>query len=335
MDTSEMDALELTDQFYADSPAGRGGGGGLAFAYNLVSQTDKTIAKNNRLALMMELHGKRQGRLAVQPEHPEMEEKMAVKKIGNCDVCDRTKTTVVNVYNKKMCLPCSNAYSAVNVRPAIVVEAIKELNLVDKFTELLGKGTVPVHVESSALKAIAEIVGYDGTDGDQLLEAVRTMAMNAADTVVANGELKRIYDALKIDEGDEAQVDVVIAAIAQLTNTMERYQQQSEDLARIKDEYSITIERLTELEQQLSVNHQVFARLADLVEGNPEHPAELPARYAALLSKVATVSAVGAGRARELLPIPTASPLDSHLLDLLIDHPAIGVDRIAVLREAA
>ena len=391
MDTFDLDAPDLVDQFYADAPAGRGGGGGTAFAYNLVWQTDKTIARNNRLAMMIEIHGKRQGRLANKPVHQEMEEQpVATKKVGNCEVCDRTKTTVVSVYNKKMCLPCSNAYSAVNVRPEIVMEAIKEIGLTDKFIATLGTEMVPVHVESSALKAIAEIVGYGGEDEDQLLEAVRELRAENGDLRIflnqisaqvstQGSEYAAVVDrvrqlALEIDDcrngicehalpldlikaldctaDDWEMVAIQTAALLkqalgkhiQDCTTIKRQacdigglaqgaDRMREQLDRIKEEYTMTVDRLQELEQQHSQHLQVFAQLADLVQGNPEYPAELPSRFAALLRP----------QPAGLVPLKInvqEKMRDTFLLDLAIDAlrgNVTGLDPqwIAMMREVA
>ena len=95
----------------------------------------------------------------------------------------------------------------------------------------------------------------------------------------------------------------------------------------------MTVDRLQELEQQHSQHLQVFAQLADLVQGNPEYPAELPSRFAALLRP----------QPAGLVPLKInvqEKMRDTFLLDLAIDAlrgNVTGLDPqwIAMMREVA
>lgn len=270
----------------------------------------------------------------------------AKKRIGNCSTCAAKRTAVIDRMDRALCNNCVVAYTSVSQRLGTVIQAIVDMGKADEALKLLGGDAVAVLVENDALKAIAEIVGYQGEDGDGLLEAVRTFGLHeptelpldlikAIDCTADDWEMDAIHTAALLEQAIGQHV-IDAGLINQQKNDlgalMQAFDKLKTEHGRIKEEYTMTVDRLHELEQQHAAHLQVFAQLADLVEGSPEYPAELPARFAALLSKAATDAIVGAGHASKLLP--QSSAIDSHLLDLVLDFPGIPLERIAVIREA-
>jgi hypothetical protein len=278
------------------------------------------------------------------------ENDMPGKKWGNkkCDCCGKEKTIVSQCSGDLVCSACASLYGAINHRPEKVISSINKLRP-ELFMELAGSPVVPVHVESSALKAIAEIVGYEGEDGDQLLQAVRTFGLQEApelpldlikalDCTADDWEMAAIQTAALLEQAigqriiDAGQINQLRNDLGALAQGADRMREQ---LDRIKEEYTMTVDRLHELEQQYAGHLQVFAQLADLVQGNPEYPAELPSRFAALLSKAAVDGA--------LVPLKInvhEKMRDTFLLDLALDAlrgNVKGIDPqwIAVMREVA
>ena len=104
---------------------------------------------------------------------------------------------------------------------------------------------------------------------------------------------------------------------------------------RIKNEKNILAEQVAESEQRALAAEQIFARLREMLQADSLSNAELPNAVAMLMDKKSepmeyTQDSIGSSFECG----PQRDGLDSHLLDLLVDFPAIGVERIAVIREA-
>jgi len=142
----------------------------------------------------------------------------------------------------------------------------------------------------------------------------------------------------KIEEGDVAisQLEAIRQSsvvtdpssdlVADVLNKIASRDRLLEMCERFAAEKNILADRVSELETAQAVHEQVLEQIGEVVHCEGCHPGELPSRVASAL--------VGG----PLLPQPTSvthpCPLDSHLLDLVLEFPGIPLDRIALIREA-
>ena len=186
------------------------------------------------------------------------------------------------------------------------------------------------------------IGNVEGVDVDSGLLGLKTSLMASIENLKGNqldpssrpqGEIcghavdiDRLYSALGIESGDEAQIDVVLDAIAVMTTALDRFRTRCE---RYTEEKNVLANQVADLEQQNAVAVQVVAMIKEAIDCPDCLPEELPARIAARL-------AMNGRLGLDSMPSRgVGSSLDSHLLDLLIEYPVIPRERIAVIREAA
>lgn len=282
-----------------------------------------------------------------------------------CELCTQ-KNDLRGVHGLQVCPSCQNVMAHVRLRLPIVIDAIKRLQP-DGLAQLVGESVqVGTVVENRVIKAIAEIVGYEGEDGDALLEAVRRVAHDAAyalpvDLLKALGcgaddwEMAAIQTTANLENtlikwnndlvrlaGLEA--DLSATAVEELAAVREELGIEGTDvsitsavalLSQTVDRYRRQLETMEssnrELGKMAAWRDQLLESIAMAVgcEGVP--PGELPMRVAAAVG-VPSVNAV---------PSPSAQlNRDTFLLDLALDTmrgTIIGLDpdRIALLREVA
>jgi hypothetical protein len=100
----------------------------------------------------------------------------AASKKERCDLCE-SKSALRTVKDLRVCPTCQNLMAHVNNRLDLLISVIKQRHP-ERIAELLG-AAASVTVESEALQQIADLIGYRGTDGDGLIEAVKVVFRDA------------------------------------------------------------------------------------------------------------------------------------------------------------
>lgn len=113
------------------------------------------------------------------------------------------------------------------------------------------------------------------------------------------------------------------------------------DILRLKGERDVLVDQVTDSEQRALEAEQIFARLREMLQADALPNAEIPNAVSMLVtgSNGTGISSIELAPASvEVIGEPSwaqqRGALDSHLLDLLVDFPSIGIERIAVIREA-
>lgn len=148
-----------------------------------------------------------------------------------------------------------------------------------------------------------------------IVQTVELLRGDLADIKRAKNILDEQWDTVAVTlEADSFAAEDVLAAVNRLTAKANNLQYR---LNAISDQAA-------EAEQRLLADEQVFARIREVIDGDGVTNGDLPTVIEQMVRRV--------GGAPLRLKRPE---IDSHLLDLLVDFPQIGVERIAVLREAA
>jgi len=188
-----------------------------------------------------------------------------------------------------------------------------------------------------ALSAICRALGLEDSD-----ERLRYMDIAVGVAQVAAGleQMERtIEDLATITDAVSFEVNDVVAAVCHsealvegmareigCTDTVRDWAMEAAEAQRILQQKELKIdlqtEQLSEAEQKLLADEQVFSRIREVIGADGAAPGDLPGAIETLIT---------------LSPEPRRNGnrnVDTHLLDLLTEFPQIGVERIAVLREA-
>lgn len=169
-------------------PVGRDSGAAIGSAINqLVQMSDREIAKNNRLAMLMQQHR----RWAAKKQH---EVEQMARQTQGCEGCGKVKALSM-CSGELLCSTCASLSGVLSKDPGVIAKrAIKR----DVAEALLGqlieqKGgdwftrqaqqylpeEIKVDLGKGPLDAIAELVGYVGDDADGLVDAVGKVMASA------------------------------------------------------------------------------------------------------------------------------------------------------------
>ncbi len=148
-----------------------------------------------------------------------------------------------------------------------------------------------------------------------IVQSVKRLRGDLADIKRAKNILDEQWDTVAVAlEADSFAAEDVLAAVNKLTAKANNLQYR----------LNATSDQAAEAEQRLLADEQVFARIREVIDGDGVTNGDLPTVIEQMVRRV--------GGAPLRLKRPE---IDSHLLDLLVEFPQIGVERIAVLREAA
>lgn len=136
-------------------------------------------------------------------------------KRGTCELCGASANVGMN-HGAKVCPQCTHVQSALNKRIESVAAAARSMG---KTEELLGHlipaGGLAVKVTADLLQEISGIVGYEGEDPAELVEAVRKRALTCASCEAADvlAEIREIVEHTP-DMGDSGLADAVRGLVA-------------------------------------------------------------------------------------------------------------------------
>ena len=146
----------------------------------------------------------------------EAEEMARTTKRGTCELCGASANVGMN-HGAKVCPQCTHVQSALNKRIESVAAAARSMG---KTEELLGHlipagGGIAVKVTADLLQEISGLVGYEGEDPGELVEAVRSKVLTCY-SCDADDVLQRIADVIGYDG---ARGDGLVEAVRALIVT--------------------------------------------------------------------------------------------------------------------
>ena len=145
----------------------------------------------------------------------EAEQMARQTKRGICELCGVHANIGTN-HGSKVCPSCTHIQSALNKRVEVVAKAARAMH---KTEELLGHlipaGGLAVKVTADLLQEISGIVGYEGEDPAELVQAVRRRVLTCAscDAEDVLHEIREIVG-YTTDQGDKGLADAVRALTA-------------------------------------------------------------------------------------------------------------------------
>lgn len=141
---------------------------------------------------------------------------MAKTTNGNCTNCGR-KGVLSVLHGGKVCNTCRYLLAAANNNVPALAGAVRTVGKVEEMIKELipAGGSLAVQVTATLLQEISGIVGYDGEDPAELVEAVRKRVLTCA-SCDAEDVLHEIRDIVGYapDQGDKGLADAVRAAAA-------------------------------------------------------------------------------------------------------------------------
>jgi len=318
---------------------------------------------------------------------------------GTCQVCRRKGVAISSNHGRKMCGSCTMAYTAVNQRPEVVAQAIRELGKTDDIARMLeiasaGDDHPAPPAQMELAEALAELASIRALLGiapnnsirdaiDALKEsnrAVRGMLSLSGDEPNPNvGSVAAYIDSIRgvlgIDPGHDIlsevravvnERDQVNNTIAHISRVLPGYPESMGTVTRIetlKDNLESRKRLQEEIGAILDIEGTDLLALADMVS-EVELLKDLSDRRRELIAAIQTQLGVdedgivpaieellnyvnddSAGRdmppaglcPEDAIVLPEQHPgrigaIDTWLLALLCDFPAIGVSRIAAIR---
>ena len=134
-------------------------------------------------------------------------------KRGICELCG-SHTNVGMNHGSAACPACTHVQTALNKRPEAVAKAIRAMGKTeDMLSALIPAGGLAVKVTADLLQEISGIVGYEGEDPAELVEAVRSRALACASCEAEDvlAEIREIVGYTP-DQGDKGLADAVRAS---------------------------------------------------------------------------------------------------------------------------
>ena len=154
-------------------------------------------------------------------------------KRGVCELCGVHANIGTN-HGSKVCPSCTHIQSALNKRVEVVAKAARAMHKTeDLLGHLIPAGGLAVHVTAELLREISDIVGYDGENPAELVEAVRRRALTCASCEAEDvlAEIREIVGYTP-ERGDKGLADAVRASAAAVPAERSDLDQQWIDLMR-------------------------------------------------------------------------------------------------------
>lgn len=145
----------------------------------------------------------------------EAEQMARTTKRGTCELCGVHANVGMN-HGSAACPACTHVQTALNKRPEAVAKAIRAMHKTEEMLgHLIPAGGLAVKVTADLLQEISGIVGYDGEDPAELVEAVRKRAL-ACVSCDAEDVLHEIREIVGYspDQGDKGLAEAVRALTA-------------------------------------------------------------------------------------------------------------------------
>lgn len=176
-------------------------------------------------------------------------------KRGKCELCGEVANVGTN-HGSATCPKCTHVQAALANRLQAVAKAARAMGKAEDLikAQLPDGGSLAVQVTATLLQEISNIVGYDGENPEELVRAVRRMALREASSDCAacaelKGDLLMACE-LDLDLGTAQDWDYVVAAaiqeIALLTNRKDSWL----DAAKLRAELTLAEQARDEWESR-------------------------------------------------------------------------------------
>ena len=133
--------------------------------------------------------------------------------LGKCELCGEMANVGMN-YGTETCTKCTHIQAALANRPQAVARAARSMGKAEDLIKALipAGGSLAVQVTATLLQEISGIVGYDGEEPAELVEAVRKRALTCA-SCEAEDVLREIREIVGYtpEQGDKGLADMVRA----------------------------------------------------------------------------------------------------------------------------
>lgn len=138
-------------------------------------------------------------------------------KRGKCELCGEVANVGTN-HGSATCPKCTHVQAALANRLQAVAKAARAMGKAEDLIKALlpDGGSLAVQVTATLLQEISGIVGYDGDDPAELVEAVRKRALtcSSCDAEDVLAELREIVGCYVPDQGDKGLVAAVRSLVA-------------------------------------------------------------------------------------------------------------------------
>ena len=144
----------------------------------------------------------------------EAEQMARTTKRGTCELCGAHANVGMN-HGSKVCPQCTHIQSALSKRPQSVANAIRAMGKTEELLSALipAGGGIAVKMTADFLQEISGIVGYDGEDPGELVEAVRRVASGGAQQLTSEAEAGALRTIAGIVGYDGTDGSEVVAAV--------------------------------------------------------------------------------------------------------------------------
>ena len=247
----------------------------------------------------------------------EGEEMAKQSKIGVCENCG-DKGALTGSFGRQVCSTCLKIRSNVNSHLPKIANAVRSLGKGEELIKALipAGGSLAVQVTATLLQEISGIVGYDGEDPAELVEAVRKRVLTCAscDSEDVLAELREIVGYYVPDQGDKGLVDAVRRMALRDASS------NCADCTTLRDDLDRSTRVIEELRAKLTIAQQArdeWEQRAVQAEGNVD----------ALEAEL-----------RNAVSVPAPCANNTYLLDIalaVIREEPVPAGKIASLIEAA
>lgn len=175
-------------------------------------------------------------------------------KRGKCELCGEMANVGMN-HGTAACTKCTHIQAALANRPQAVARAARSMGKAEDLIKALipAGGSLAVQVTATLLREISGIVGYDGEEPAELVEAVRKRALTCA-SCEAEDVLREIREIVEYapNQGDKG----LAAAVLAFADRRPADVQDCADCTALRDDLDRSTRVIEELRAKLTLAEQ-------------------------------------------------------------------------------
>ena len=234
------------------------------FRKNQVAATDKEIAKNNRLALFMEINQQRQLKKTINNVKNAASSDGGGKKIGGkkmgkptgtCEQCGKQNARVIKHFEKMACASCVAMRGFVKAKPQFVLDALREFHGQEQLPSPGEVGDKVAEIKKELVAAL-DVSEERQRVCNQLCDCMYEILEQSGVTVVPPNTLsgEDLCEILK------QQVGVLRERLQSMVNVYETEKECFDDLEKLADYCGVGCDRLWQyvkgLERAYGIEHE-------------------------------------------------------------------------------